>query len=205
MGTTWHAASPARRPALQERLPVRRHLPGAGNRCGAGIALRRHRGDAASSRRNQPPRRQRSTRRAAARPRWMAHNRKAECAEEHHADPAAIACSRTQSCRERLAISARKLALQSRLRRLRRHHRRRLRGVAEARRPTRYDHINRNARLGPRRSIIMTVGISQAVREAMKVPDRDRHTRAVIITHSGSQYGWGAIGTLFGHVRVWER
>lgn len=40
-----------------------------------------------------------------------------------------------------------------------RHHRRRLRGLAEAHRPTRNNRINRNARVGSRRSSFMTLGI----------------------------------------------
>ena len=42
-----HAADPARRPALRERLPVRRHLPSARRGSSAGAALRRYRRHAA--------------------------------------------------------------------------------------------------------------------------------------------------------------
>ena len=52
MGQARNAASPASRPALRQRLSVRRHLPGARGRRGAGAALRRHRHDAAPPRRN---------------------------------------------------------------------------------------------------------------------------------------------------------
>lgn len=88
----------------------------------------------------------------------LAHDRQAESAEKHHAAAAAVASPGTQPGRERLAISACQLALQPRLRRLRRHHRRRLRGLAEAHRPTRNNHINRNARVGSRRLSFMTLG-----------------------------------------------
>src|SRR5688572_363083 len=41
VGAPRHAADPALRPALRERLPVRRHLPSAWRGCCAGAALRR--------------------------------------------------------------------------------------------------------------------------------------------------------------------
>jgi hypothetical protein len=62
--------------------------------------------------------------------------------------------------RERLAISPPELALQHRVRKLRRHHRRCMRRLAKAHRSTRNDHIHRNARLASRRSLAMTSGIS---------------------------------------------
>ena len=77
MGHARNAASPASRPALRQRLSVRRHLPGARGRRGAGAALRRHRHDATPSRRNLAQRRRGRSRRAAARPRRMAHHRQA--------------------------------------------------------------------------------------------------------------------------------
>jgi transposase len=46
------------------------------------------------------------------------------------------------------------------LRKLRRHCRRCLRRMAETDRPARKNHIHRNARLGSRRSVAMTFGIS---------------------------------------------
>src|SRR5271155_3231214 len=51
MGQTRNAAKAARRPALRQRLSVRRDLSSPGRRSGAGAALRRHRHDAASPRR----------------------------------------------------------------------------------------------------------------------------------------------------------
>ena len=45
-----HAADPAGRPALRERLPVRRDLPRKGRRRRSRTAVRRHRGDAAPHR-----------------------------------------------------------------------------------------------------------------------------------------------------------
>ena len=69
MGQARNAATSAGRPALRQRLSVRRHLPGARGRRGAGAALRRHRHDATPSRRNLAQRRRGRPRRAAARPR----------------------------------------------------------------------------------------------------------------------------------------
>ena len=74
MGQTRHAAQTAGRPALRERLSVRRHLPGARNRRSPRTAVCRHRGHAAPPRRDQPPCRKRRARRAAARPRRLAHD-----------------------------------------------------------------------------------------------------------------------------------
>ena len=84
-----------------------------------------------------------------------------------------------QPGRERLAVSAPELALKHRLRKLRRHHRRRLRRLAKAHRSTRNDHLHRNARLGPRRSAAMTFGISLALatRLPLRGPARNHFLR----------------------------
>jgi hypothetical protein len=55
IGAQGNAARPARRPALRERIPVWRDLPGQRRRRGAGAALRRHRHDATPHRRDIPP------------------------------------------------------------------------------------------------------------------------------------------------------
>ncbi len=91
------------------------------------------------------------------------HHRQTESAQEHHANLPAAPRAGAEPRRERLAVSAPELALKSRLRRLRRHHRRRVRGLARAHRTTKHHHINRNARMGSRRSIKLTVGISRLV------------------------------------------
>jgi len=52
MGPAGNSAQTARRPALRQRLSVRRDLSGAQCRSSFGFALRRHRHDAASPRRN---------------------------------------------------------------------------------------------------------------------------------------------------------
>jgi hypothetical protein len=67
--------------------------------------------------------------------------------------------ARTEPGREHLAVHAGQLAIKPRLRNLRRNHRRGLRGMAKSRRSTQDNHFNRDARLGARRSIPMTVGI----------------------------------------------
>ena len=58
-----------------------------------------------------------------------------------------------------MAVSPPELALKHRLRRLRRHHRRCLRRLAQTHRPARNHHVRRNARLGSRRSAAVTSGI----------------------------------------------
>jgi len=55
----------------------------------------------------------------------MGYDRKARYAEEHHADPVAVAGAGVEPSRKRLAVFAPELALKPRVRKLRRHHRRR--------------------------------------------------------------------------------
>jgi hypothetical protein len=74
-------------------------------------------------------------------------------------DLPAVARAGAESGREHLAVPARQLALQPRLRNLRCNHRSRLRRLAQTHRPARNHHLNRNARLGARRSDVMTAGI----------------------------------------------
>ncbi len=91
---------------------------------------------------------------------------------------------------ERLAVSPPELALKHRLRKLRRHHRRRLRRLAQTHRPARNHHINRKAPLGSRRSAAVTSGISW----------RLRRPRAAVPTNewSGGRALWPP-GMLDGH------
>ena len=74
------------------------------------------------------------------RPRRMAYDAETQYPEKHHADLAAFPLARTEPGRKHLAISARQLAVQPRLRNLRRHHRRRLRRLAKAHRAPRRSH-----------------------------------------------------------------
>src|SRR5271168_3256445 len=90
----------------------------------------------------------------------MAYNRQARRARQHHANLPAVPRPGAEPGRERLAVSPPELALKHRLRKLRRDRRRRMRRVAKAHRPTRNDHLHRNARLGSRRSAAMTLGIN---------------------------------------------
>jgi hypothetical protein len=60
----------------------------------------------------------------------------------------ALTRSRAEAGRERLAVSAPKLALKHRLRELRRHHRRRLQRMAQSHRRTRTHQIHPNASMG---------------------------------------------------------
>ena len=66
---------------------------------------------------------------------------------------------RTQPGRERLAVLAPDLSLKPRLRRLRRHHRGRLRGLEPPHRKPLGDHVHRHETMGSQRSRPMTVGI----------------------------------------------
>jgi hypothetical protein len=94
----------------------------------------------------------------------MAYHRQARRARQYHADLPAVARPGAQPGRERLAVSSPELALKHRLRKLRRHRRRRLQRVAKAHCRARQNHIHRNARLGSRRSVVMTFGISNNLR-----------------------------------------
>src|SRR5215203_3815539 len=101
----------------------------------------------------------------------MAHNGKARRPYEYHADLPALTRPRVEPRREPLAVPTRQLALKSRLRDLRRHHRRRLPSLDEHPRRTRNHHLHRHVRLGSRRSIVMTAGIiSHSARS--KIPVR---------------------------------
>jgi hypothetical protein len=86
-----------------------RHLPGARRGRRIGAAVRRYRRHAAAHRRDRPARRPRRARGASARPRRMAHHRQSRLAEEHHADPVAVALAVT--CEGRWYNFARRLTL----------------------------------------------------------------------------------------------
>ena len=75
----------------------------------------------------------------------MARDEQARHAREHHADPAAFKIARTEPAGKYLAVHAGKLAFEPRVRKLRGHHRRDLRGMEQARSLARYDQINRDA------------------------------------------------------------
>lgn len=79
----------------------------------------------------------------------MAHYRQSPLAEERHANLVAVMLAGAQSGRAGLAISARHLSLQPRLRQLRGHHRRRLRRMAKTSRPDAADHLNQGVEMGP--------------------------------------------------------
>src|SRR4051812_36245253 len=162
MGPARLTPAPARRSALRERLPVRGHLPGPRHGGGAGSALRRHRSHAASSRRDRPQGGARGACGPAARPRRLAHLRTAGRAEEPDARLPARPGSRTEPGRERVAVPAGQLALQPRVRHLRGHSGRRLRGLAQARRAARDHHLYRPTRLGPHRSKLKAAGIRRS-------------------------------------------
>src|ERR1700675_4688382 len=90
----------------------------------------------------------------------MAHDGQARRARQHHADLPAFPRPGAEPGRERLAVSAPELARKHRLRKLRHYRRRRMGGLAKAHRSTRNNPLHRNARLGSRRSVAMTVGIT---------------------------------------------
>ena len=122
VGTPRHAASPACRSALRERLPVRCNLPGTRNWRSTRAALRRYRSHAASPRRNQPPCRQRRSRRASLdRAGW---HTTARLKVPKNITPIFLPSRAPSSTRSRISgNSSRQLAFQPGLRRLRSHHR----------------------------------------------------------------------------------
>jgi hypothetical protein len=73
----------------------------------------------------------------------MAHHRQARRAEQHLPDLPAVPRGGAEPRRKRLAVPSRQLTLKPRLRHLRRHHRRRLRRLAQTPRPARNHHLNR--------------------------------------------------------------
>jgi hypothetical protein len=129
---------------------------------GAGAAVRRHRGDATAPRGDLGQHCGRRECRADLRSGRVAHHSKSRHASKHHADLASLTHAGTQSGAEHLAIFARQLAFQPRLRNLRPHPRGDL--LEQIHRPARNHQINRNARMGARRSHPMTAGISQNLR-----------------------------------------
>src|SRR3954463_13335573 len=158
MGQARDAPPPARRPALRERLSVRRHLSGPRHGRRPGAPLRRHGRDATPPRRDRPNGEARCPRRPAPRQGRLAYDACPPGAEQHHDDPLAVACPGIEPGREHLAAPAPDMALEPRLRYLRRHHRRRLRRLAEAHRSARNHHLNRLTPMGPRRSKMRAVG-----------------------------------------------
>ena len=116
MGTARNPAPRFARPAHDLGLHLRRHLPGQGQGGGLGDALRQHRGDAGASRADQRRRRSGRARRPHARPSGLAHVDPARRPTEAAAAPVAGA----EPTRKHLAVPARQLALQPRLRGLRR-------------------------------------------------------------------------------------
>lgn len=117
-----------------------------------------------------------------------AHHRQSQDAEEHHADLPAVACAGTEPGREHLPIPAPELALEPRLRQLRRHHRRRMRGLAEIARRSPSNHFNRDARVGAHRSIPMTLGIKQELCIMIRQPAPGQDpARALLRRHAGAE------------------
>ena len=131
--------------------------PGARRRRGARAALCRHRSDATPPRRNLAPRRE-GAHAVLLLDRAGGTHRQARRAQTHR--PIFLP-SRAPELNpvENMAVPARQLALQPRLRKRRRHHRRGMRGFAEAHRPARNDHLHRDARLGAHRSDLRAVGV----------------------------------------------
>ena len=89
----------------------------------------------------------------------MAHHRQTQSPEEPHHHPAAIARSGTEPGGKYLAVLARQLALQPRVRRLQCHRRCWMRSLEQAHRTARNHHINRNAKMGPYRSMVNAAGM----------------------------------------------
>ena len=104
-------------------LYLRRRLPRARHRRCPGAALRQHRGDGAAPQGDQPHRRLRRPLRAGNRPCRLAHQRQAEATPQHHLNPLATLCARTEPDREHLGVPAKKQLSAARVQRLRRNRR----------------------------------------------------------------------------------
>ena len=103
-------------PADRVRLHLRRDLPRSGQGRGSGPALLQHRGDEPAPRGDRRRCRAGRPRRAAARSGRLAPLGQARRAAQHHHRAAAAEVPRAQPGRERLAVHARQLAVQPRVR-----------------------------------------------------------------------------------------
>src|ERR1700738_4979423 len=148
MGETRDTAFGAARPEDEFSLYFRRHLPGRRKRRRACPPLLQQRGHGPASRRNLACGR---TKRACAR---SSRSGRVACLGEasrpgqHHALAVAAEIARAQSGREHLAVHARQLALEPRLRILRRHSRPLLLRLEQAHRHALENHLHRNKRVG---------------------------------------------------------
>ncbi len=93
-------------------------------------------------------------------PRRMAHHWQTRRARKHLPDLPALSRPGTEPGRKCLAVPARQLALQPRLRHLRRHYRCCLRRMEPPRRIANDHHLNRNAKVGSDRSLRRAAGIT---------------------------------------------
>ena len=118
MGQARNPASPASRPALRQRLSVRRHLPGARGRRALALPPR-HRHDATPSRRDPAQRRRPHAVPLLDRAGWHT-TAKLEVPANITPDLLAFPRARTEPGRERLGVLAQQLAVEPRLRHLRR-------------------------------------------------------------------------------------
>ena len=89
LGEEGYPATPARRSALHQRLPVRRHLPQVGQGRRSHAPLRQHPRYADASRRDQLQRRCQGPRRRPDGPRRLAQHRQAQGSKKPHHHPAA--------------------------------------------------------------------------------------------------------------------
>src|SRR5216683_239795 len=144
MGAARDAALGAARSAHSLGLHLRRHLPGPRERRWPRPATLQYRRDGAASGGNLANRDTGRPCRSAARPGRLAPLRQARYPRQHHPDAAAAQIARTQPGRKYLAVHARQLALQPRLRLPRAL----LLRLERARRPALDHHVNRPARLG---------------------------------------------------------
>jgi transposase len=125
VGAQGHAAQPAQRPALRQRLHLWCDLPGAGRGRSHCHALCRHRGDAGTPRGHLGKGGAGRLRRSHPRPRRLAHHRQSHHAGKHRADLPAVALAGVRG-----------------------HRRRRLPGMEQADSHARKNHVHRLARMG---------------------------------------------------------
>src|ERR1700740_488961 len=97
----------------------------------------------------------------------MARSEGAEGPAQHLADAIAAAFARAEQPGEHLAVHAPKLAIEPRLRILRRHRSSLLLRLEPPHRPAVEDHVNRAPRLGLHRSINLRIGISTTLADLL--------------------------------------
>src|SRR5262249_7101221 len=149
LGEARHPPQRAPRPAYCLHLHLRRSLPEGGQGRSPDPARLQHRGDELAPGGNRRGRRARHPRHPLGRPSRLAHVDTPRRSGQHHHHSAATEMPRAKPGRKRLAVHARKLALEPRVQIIRRSRRPLLRGLEQARRSALAHHVHRIAPMGP--------------------------------------------------------